>query len=120
MTTPNNTSVKLDFVKQTCSSINYLSVLVQVNESSKYIGSRTGCENLHSPLLYEYLGLGNWVMFGVMIQYPLSSYVVQLNVTVEARLWKTQLHVTSDMGKNYLLSACVSVSLFACLNRMGE
>ena len=110
VSTPSNSTVKLGFVRQTCSSVNYLSVWVQVNESFNYIDTRTGCEDFLSPLLYEYLGLGNWVRFGLVIQDPLSSYVVQLNVTGVARLQNTQLHVSSDIG-----TVCVSVCLLVCL-----
>ena len=98
VTTPNHTAAKLEFVEQTCSSLNSLSVWIQVNESFNYVDNRNGCEDFSSPLLYEYLGLGNWVRFGLVIQDPLSSYVVQVNVTGVARFQKTQLHVSSDIG----------------------
>ena len=117
VTTPQNTIAKLEFVEQTCSTVNNLSVWVQVNESFNYFDVRTGCEDFYSPLLYEYLGLGNWVTFGLVIQDPLSSYVVLLNVTAEPRLNKTQLHVSSEIGTVYIficLPVCLSVCMHVC------
>ena len=118
VTTPQNTIAKLEFVEQTCSTVNNLSVWVQVNEFFNYFDVRTGCEDFYSPLLYEYLGLGNWVTFALVIQDRLSSYVVQLNVTAEPRLKKTQLHVSSEIGTVYLfvcLPECLSVCLSVCM-----
>ena len=112
LTTPHNTIPKMEFVEQTCSNVNNLSVWVQVNTSFIYIDSRTGCEDFLSPLLYAYLGLGNWVMFGLVIQDPLSSYVVRLNVTAVARFQRIQLHVSSDMG-TVCLSKCHFPSFLA-------
>ena len=123
VTTPQNTIAKLEFVEQTCSTVNNLFVWVQVNESFNYFDVRTGCEDFYSPLLYEYLGLGNWVTFGLVIHDPLSSYVVRLNVTAAPRLKKTQLHMSSEIGTVYpcvcllvCLPVCLSVCMPVCLS----
>ena len=98
LTTANEKVLKMSFTEQTCSKENYVSLWVQVNESARYLDSRTGCEDQWSPLLYEYISVLNYALFAVVIRNLTAPYVLQINVTAEESNRGLQMNYSPQIG----------------------
>lgn len=98
LTTANERVLKMSFTEQTCSKENYISLWVQVNESARYLDSRTGCEDQWSPLLYEYISVLNYALFAIVIRNLTAPYVLQINVTAEESKRALQMNYSPQIG----------------------
>ena len=98
LTTANERVLKMSFTEQTCSKENYISLWVQVNESARYLDSRTGCEDQWSPLLYEYISVLNYALFAIVIRNLTAPYVLQINVTAEESKRELQMNYSPQIG----------------------
>ncbi|KAL8612178.1 hypothetical protein ACOMHN_018467 [Nucella lapillus] len=85
--------IQIQFLHQTCSRDKFLSLIIQVNDTSEFLDTRTGCQHLRSPLLVDFLSRRHYVLFAFVINDLHLAYNIKVKVITVTSDSKAQLQL---------------------------
>ncbi|XP_076452693.1 uncharacterized protein LOC143288229 [Babylonia areolata] len=99
VTTSDDQLVQIEFLQQTCSQDNFLSLLIQVNDISEFLDRRTGCEGLRSPLLVDWVSRRHFALFAIVVHDLHVPYIIKVKAISVTSDTKTRLQLY-DLSPN--------------------